>query len=274
MRTLVQPGPVAQERIDTCRGTVERIRFRASKGTTVLDGLTGPMVAAGFQSGTMTLRDASVGPFQYVMPGPPDGPAHVAYFSAPRAPEGVSRIGQANATFGWNAERPFLHCHAIWTEPDGSARGGHIVPPETVFASDTDVEAWGFRDIRMDVSPDAETGFSLFQPNGGTDRGAVFARVKPNVDFVTAVEDIAARCGMRDAVVRGSLGSLVGAVFVDGPSVPDYATEVLVASGSVRDGQATLDLHVVGMDGRSHSGRLARGENAVLITFDLVLEPV
>ena len=61
-----------------------------------------------------------------------------------------------------------------------------------------------------------------------------FVQQIEHVDFVTAVEDIAARCGMRDAVVRGSLGSLVGAVFVDGASVPDYATEVLVASGSVR----------------------------------------
>ena len=46
---------------------------------------------------------------------------------------------------------------------------------------------------------------------------------------------------------------------------------MLVRGGSVRGGVAELDLAVVDMEGRVHEGVLARGENAVLITFDLVL---
>jgi hypothetical protein len=135
------------------------------------------------------------------------------------------------------------------------------------------VEAWGFRGIRVATAPDPETNFTLFQPSGGSVGGkGVFARVKPNEDITQAVEAIAAAHGMCNAVVRGSLGSLIGARFTDGTEVPDHATEVLVREGAVRDGVAVLDLLVVDMAGRVHGGRLARGENPVCITFDLVLE--
>ena len=73
-------------------------------------------------------------------------------------------------------------------------------------------------------------------------------------------------------MVRGSLGSLVGACFTDGTTVPDDATEVLVRRGFVRDGRAALDLLAVDMRGRVHEGWLARGANPVCITFDLFLQ--
>ena len=44
-----------------------------------------------------------------------------------------------------------------------------------------------------------------------------------------------------------------------------------MTGGEVRDGIATLDVMSVDMMGRVHEGRLARGENPVCITFDLVL---
>ena len=209
------------------------------------------------------------------MPGPADDTSHVAYFTAPRAPEGVTRIEQANATFGWADGKPSLHCHAAWVEPDGQRRGGHILPGDSVVAEATEVEAWGFRTVRVATAPDAETNFTLFQPSGVSTPGtAVFARVKPNEDLVLAVETIAAAHAMRDADVRGSLGSLIGAAFANGTSVADHATEVLVRSGSIRNGIAELDLLVVDMAGKVHSGPLTRGENPVCITFDLVLERV
>ena len=77
---------------------------------------------------------------------------------------------------------------------------------------------------------------------------------------------------MHSAIVRGSLGSLIGAHFTDGSHVEDRATEVLVRSGHVHNGEALLDMLVVDMAGHVHQGRLARGENPVCITFELVLE--
>jgi predicted DNA-binding protein with PD1-like motif len=252
------------------------LRFVLRAGLSLTEALTGPLVEAGFQSATLVIAGGTLNPFRYVMPGPADDASHVAYFTAPRAPEGVTRIERANATFGWSDGKPFLHCHAAWIEPDGSRRGGHILPHESVVCEETPVEAWGFRDIRVATAPDAETNFTLLQPSGGTaaDARGLFARIKPNEDITLAVEAAAAEHGLRNAVVRGSLGSLIGARFTDGTDVPDHATEVLVREGSVRDGIATLDLLVVDMAGQVHGGILARGQNPVCITFDLILEQI
>lgn len=273
MRHLVQPGPVHPVRIDSFGGVPVPLRFALRAGLSLTEALTGPLVEAGFRSATLTVVGGAMNPFRYVMPGPADDASHVAYFTAPLAPEGVTRIEQANATFGWMDGKPFLHCHAAWVEADGSRRGGHILPGDSIVCEETIVEAWGFRDIAVAAAPDAETNFTLFQPSGICTSGkGVFARVKPNEDITLAVETIAAAHGMRNAVVRGSLGSLIGARFTDGAEIPDHATEVLVRRGIVRDGVAELDLLVVDMAGQVHGGRLARGENPVCITFDLVLE--
>jgi predicted DNA-binding protein with PD1-like motif len=204
------------------------------------------------------------------MPGPADDESHVAYFSAPRAPDGITRIERANVTFGWANGKPFIHCHAVWVEHDGRRRGGHIIPGETVVAEAGEAAAWGFRGIRIEATPDPETNFTLFQPSGGEAGRDMVVRVKPNEDILSALESI----GLKNAVVRGSLGSLIGASFADGGRVGDHATEVLVREGWVRDGVAALDLLVVDMRGEVHAGWLQRGENPVCITFDLFLEAV
>lgn len=273
MRTLVQPGPLGFPRVEMAGGAVETLSFPLRTGVTLHEAVTGPLVAAGFQGGTVVIEGGALDPFRYVMPGPPDDASHVAYFTAPRAPVGVTRLERANLTFGWAEGAPFLHCHAVWVEPDGSRRGGHILPRESVVVESGGVSAWGFPDVRVETGFDAETNFTLFGVKGGAVSGAsaVMARVRPNVDVTLAVEEIAAACGWSDAVVRGSLGSLVGASFADGRVVGDLATEVLVRSGRVRAGRAEVDLAVVDMAGGVHEGVLARGGNGVLITFDLVV---
>ena len=247
--------------------------FTARAGVSLLEAITGPLVDAGFQSATVRFSGAWVEPFRYVMPDHAPDARHAAYFSAPRAPEGRVVIEQAAATFGWHEWAPFLHCHATWIEPDGQRRGGHILNGETVLTADVAVEAWGFDSLRIETAADAETNFSLFQPSGQSVPGsnAILARVKPNQDIVLAIETIARSDGMPDAIVRGSLGSLVGTYFEDGRVVPDLATEVLIVAGQVRGGTAVLDVAAIDMTGCVYEGRLARGTNAVCITFDLVL---
>ena len=95
--------------------------------------------------------------------------------------------------------------------------------------------------------------------------------MRPNQDIITAVETIARAHGMADAIVVGSVGSLVGTRFDDAPEVQDHATEVLITNGAIRRGVATIDLMSVDMAGHVHQGRLTRGDNPVCITFDLVL---
>jgi predicted DNA-binding protein with PD1-like motif len=274
MRFLRQPGPVHPVRIDVFRGDLREARFSLVAGATLNEALTGPMVALGFQSGTVRLRDVAVSPFRYVMPGPADDGLHVAYFSAPREPLGVTRIEQANATFGWADGKPFIHCHAVWIEPDGNRRGGHILPLETVVAEPGDALGWGCGNIRIAAEPDPETNFTLFQPRGISGGGGVIVRVKPNEDIIGALETIAREQHIRHAVVRGSLGSLIGARFSDGGQVDDHATEVLVRQGYIRDGRAVMEMLVVDMQGKVHEGWLQRGENPVCITFDLMLDDI
>jgi predicted DNA-binding protein with PD1-like motif len=274
IRSLRQPGPAHPSRIDSFRSDLRTLHYTLSPGATLNEALTAPLVEAGFQSGTVTIKGVALNPFRYVMPGPADDASHVAYFTAPSAPSGTTRIEQANATFGWAQGKPFIHCHATWIEPDGRRRGGHILPHETIIAEPAQAIAWGCRTIRIDAQFDHETNFSLFMPSGvpSIEGRGVVARVKPNEDIVTALETIAHAHGIRNATVRGSLGSLIGARFTrDGP-VDDHATEVLVREGRIRDGVAVLDLLVVDMRGEVHGGWLQRGQNPVCITFDLVLE--
>jgi predicted DNA-binding protein with PD1-like motif len=274
MRTLQHPGPVHEQRIDSLRGAPIVFEYVLQPGRTLSQALTAPLVKAGLRGGTIAFSGGALSPFRYVMPGPPDSDAHVAYFSAPRAPAGITRIDRANATFGWQADKPAVHVHGVWIEPDGARRGGHMLPNDCIVAEPVTAQACGFAEIIIAAEPDAETNFTLFQIAGtsATDARAVAARVHPNEDITLAVEALARGNGMRDAVVRGSLGSLVGAQFTDGRAVEDHATEVLIRSGVVRGGVAELDMLVVDMNGRVHEGTLLRGENAVCITFDLVLE--
>ena len=274
MRTLQHPGPVHPQRIETVQDEPRFLEFALQPGLSLADALTAPLVKAGLRSGTIAFGGGALSPFRYVMPGPPDSEAHVAYFSAAREPAGETRIERANATFGWNGGAPVVHVHGAWIEPDGSRRGGHMLPPECVVVRPMSAQAWGFAAADIAMAEDAETNFTLLQLSGESVDGArgVVARVRPNEDITLAVEEVAHRHGLRNATVRGSLGSLVGARFVDGRVVEDHATEVLIRAGSVRDGRAALEMLVVDMEGRVHEGVLARGENAVCITFDLVLE--
>jgi predicted DNA-binding protein with PD1-like motif len=277
MRSLVQPGPVSAVRIESFRGHCECREIVLEPGLTLAEAISQPLVAAGVRAATLRLENVGIEPLRYVMPGPADGPAHVAYFSAPRASMGRGWIELASVTFGCVDAMPRLHCHAAWVEADGAYRGGHILLDESIVAVRATVAAWTFADLGICAETDPETNFSLLRPvrlRAAAGGHAVLARIRPNQDLCTAVEAIAREYGMRDAVVRGSLGSLIGARFVDGTEVTDHATEVLVRDGQVRDGVASIDMSVVDMQGRVHSGRLVRGDNPVCITFDLVLEDV
>lgn len=274
MRRLTQPGPVHPVRSDSFQGGPVALRYALQQGRTLNEALTAPLVAAGLRGGTIRFGGGTLSPFRYVMPGPPDGPAHVAYFTAPHTPDGVTTVEVANATFGWDGERPTVHIHGAWRQQDGKRRGGHMLPQECIVASEMPVQAWGFANVRVATAADAETNFTLLQPSGESIAGArgVFARIRPNEDLCLATEAIARQHGIRNAVVRGSMGSLIGARFADGRAVEDYATEVMVREGSLRDGIASFTMVVADMQGNVHEGLLARGDNPVLITFDLVLE--
>ena len=161
-------------------------------GLTLNDALTRPLVHAGMRSAALVFQGGALGPFSYVMPGPPTDDRHVAYFSAPRSPPNETVVEIANATFGWRDAAPFVHCHGAWIEQGTHRRGGHVLPHETIVAGQTIVHAWALPDIAIEADPDPETNFLLFHPVAATtatsdgDR-TVVARIRPNEDITTAI---------------------------------------------------------------------------------------
>jgi predicted DNA-binding protein with PD1-like motif len=278
MRRLAQPGPAPPERIMARAGRAEGMAFVLATGQSLNEALTAPLVAAGLASAAVEFEGAVLAPFRYYLPGPSADPAHAAWFAGPHE-AASARVEWANATFGWRDGAPYVHCHAVWVEPDGTRRGGHIIPEATSVLTGTSVHAWGLRSVAIRTVPDSETNFTLFAPEDGPPgEGLIAARLRPNQDLCAAVEALCQSRGIAAATLRGSLGSLVGTRFTHGGTVGDHATEVLVRSGTVRpDAEGAPRAEIVAlaadMQGAVHGGVLARGENAVCITFELFLEP-
>ncbi|MCA0421580.1 MAG: DNA-binding protein, partial [Proteobacteria bacterium] len=237
--------------------------------------------AEGFASGVVKLDGLRLAPFAYVMPALSKTPEHAAFYSDTFRPEGGARIEVGAMTFGQRDGASFFHAHALWVEGDGKRSGGHILPDETIVAEAVTLQAVGLDGAIFAAEPDSETHFKLFGPvaaaPGGAGAGRFFAlRVKPNVDFCGALEAFCAERGIREAVVRGGVGSTIGARFTDGGMVENFATEVAITEGRIAPGvggfEAAIDVALVDYSGALASGRLKRGDNPVLMTFELVLE--
>ena len=109
----------------------------------------------------------------------------------------------------------------------------------------------------------------------------VYARMAPNEDLVQGIEKICIAQGLRHALVRSGLGSLVDAC-LDLPGgtrqpVTGPAVEVLSLFGEVHtqtDSTQRADLSGVVVDaaGRVTSGVFVAGANPVFATFEVTLE--
>ena len=211
--------------------------------------------------------------------------ANAAFYSDTFRPAGVTRLQMGAMTLGQRDGAPFFHCHALWTEADGRAGGGHILPEETVVAEPFEVQAFGIDGAVFAAEPDPETNFKLFGPvpsaaAGGRTSGRAFAlRLRPNQDFAGALEAFCREQGIARAKLHGGVGSTIGSRFADGRIVEPFATELAIGSGVIAPGaggtpEAELDIALVDYTGGIAEGRLKRGDNPVLMTMELVLEVV
>ncbi len=218
MRRLTQPGPAPPERVVARSGKAQEIDFALAPGQSLNAALTGPLLMAGFRSGAVVFEGAVLAPFRYYLPGPSADGAHAAWFAGPHE-AAFARVETANATFGWRDGAPYVHCHAVWIEPDGTRRGGHIIPEDSRVRDAGAARAWALRDVTVSAAYDAESNFTLFVPDAGPEAaGLIAVRIRPNEDLCTAIESLCRTRGIAAAVIRGSLGSLVGARFTDGAS--------------------------------------------------------
>jgi predicted DNA-binding protein with PD1-like motif len=283
MRSIIQPGPPAAQRIQWVEARGRPFAFTLEAGLPLLEAARRGFAAAGFAGGTLNISGGALGPFAYVMPALSKTGANAAFYSDTFRPNGVTRLKQGAMTLGERDGATFFHCHAVWTEADGRAGGGHILPEETVVAEPFEVEAFGIDGAVFLAEPDAETNFKLFGPVARaasrvqTTSRAFALRLRPNQDFANALEAFCAEQGITRARLRGGVGSTIGARFTDGRVVEPFATELAITSGIIAPGaggalEAELDLVLVDHLGGLAGGRLVRGDNPVLMTMELVLE--
>lgn len=281
VRSIVQPGPPSTCRAVTVPVGALPIEADLPPGARLLDALSALLARHGVDSACLTLSGGALGPFSYVIPAlSPDG-SQAAFYSATARPAGHSRIEVAAVTVGTREGEPFFHCHALWTEADGRPGCGHVLPDETIIAASIHVIGSGLVGARFEIHPDPETGFNLFSPVStiaevprGLSR-AVAVRLAPNQDLIEALERIGREAEFARSKVQGGVASIIGARFEDAPPVTGFATELLVRDGlidSAGDG-TVLEIAIVDLDGRIGTGRLVRGDNPVLMTFEGLLQP-
>ena len=285
MRQIRQPGPITPKRVQWVAARGRAFSFTMESGVPLLEAARRGFAAEGFAGGVLNIRAGALGPFAYVMPALSKSDANAAFYSDTYRPNGVTRLKTGTMTLGVRDGVAFFHCHALWTEADGRAGGGHILPEETVVAESFAVDAFGLDGAIFAAEPDAETNFKLFGPVAAqpsvaqASRRAFALRLRPNQDFAGALERFCRDQGIARARIHGGVGSTIGASFTDGRRVEPFATELTVTSGGLAPGasgetEAQLDVALVDYTGGLAEGRLVRGDNPVLMTMELVLEVI
>jgi predicted DNA-binding protein with PD1-like motif len=283
MRSIKQPGAPVAERIQWVEARGRAFCFTLQAGLPLLEAARRGLAAEGFAGGTLNFGNGGLGPFAYVMPALSKTGENAAFYSETYRPNGVTRTRLGSMTLGERDGAPFFHCHGLWTEADGRASGGHMLPEETVVAEPFEVEAFGIDGATFMAEPDPETNFKLFGPVAAAASGALttsraFAlRLRPNQDFAASLEGFCREHRIARARIRGGVGSTIGARFTHGGATEPFATELAVTSGTIAPGgsgalEAQLDVALVDYTGGLAEGRLIRGDNPVLMTMELVLQ--
>jgi len=279
---IKQPGEALSPRVLAAEGRACPFRMKLKAGALLLEAVREGFEAEGFSSGVLNLDELAFGPFGYVIPALSTDGRNAAFYSATFRPPGVTRLERGALTFGSRDGAPFFHCHAIWREADGKRSGGHVLPEETFVAQDAVVAAVGIAGAGFEAGPDSETNFTLFGPrraaprHARADRRAFALRLRPNQCIHTALEEFARHVGLVEATIHGGVGSTIGALFEDGATVDNFATEVFVTQGGLsREGAdavaARLDVGLIDYTGALAEGRLKRGGNSVLMTFEMIV---
>jgi hypothetical protein len=189
MRSIKQPGAPLPERIQWVEARGRAFSFTLQAGLPLLEAARRGLAAEGFAGGVLNFGSGALGPFGYVMPALSKTGENAAFYSETFRPAGITRTRLGSMTLGMRDGASFFHCHGLWTEADGRAGGGHMLPDETVVAEPFEVQAFGLDGAIFTAEPDPETNFKLFGPVAAASIGApatsrAFAlRLRPNQDF-------------------------------------------------------------------------------------------
>src|SRR5712691_13021398 len=100
MRSIVQPGPPAPERIQWVEGRGRTFSFTLQAGVSLLEAARRGFAAEGFAGGTLSMKGGALGPFAYVMPALSKNGENAAFYSDIFRPAGVTRLKLATMTLG------------------------------------------------------------------------------------------------------------------------------------------------------------------------------
>jgi predicted DNA-binding protein with PD1-like motif len=292
MRRIDHPGIPATERLHSASCRVEAFETVLEPGYSLIDSVALAVGRYGVSSAVMRLSGGSLDCFAYCMPALSKTSEHAVYFSETFRVQGRVLIETASVTYGVRDGQPWLHCHAVWLEPDGRRHSGHLLPDQVKVVKEIAATGRAIYGAEFVVTPDRETNFSLFMPKVTPSRSVLsqtksfgnaaeshIVRLSPNIDVCLVLENFCLEKGITAATIQGGVGSTVGAVFDDGRIVEPFVTELLIRSGVIcpdanGDLRARIDIAMVDYKGTVSEGVLARGQNPVLVTFELVVQPL
>ena len=278
-RHIRQPGPPNPVRITSIPAGALPIDTVLQPGPRLLDALAA-LLTPGTDSACLTLHGGALAPFSYVIPALSPDTAQAAFYSATVTPPGDTALITAAVTLGWKDGTPFFHCHAHWTQADGTPGCGHVLPDDTRIAAPIQARGTAIIGARFEVHPDPETGFNLLTPRP-TDtpiprhaHPARALRLAPNQDLIEALEQAAQDAGFPTATLHGGVGSTNQVRLHEPAPTLAFATELLVREGTIRGTAgppSSLAISIVDLHGAIAHGHLVRGDNPVLMTFEAVL---
>lgn len=274
-RFIRHPGPPLEPRVltEVCSARRLAVSFQASG--TVLESVAEALRAKRIDSAIIEIDQGVLAPLVYVIPAASPDDSHAAWYSDTRRPDGIGQIERLTMSFGWRQGEPFIHCHGIWRHADGFRGAGHLLPQESAFGDAVNATVYAISGAILDQQDDAETNFPLLTPvrSGAPRLGearAVLLRIKPNTDVHKTLIDTARLHGIEDATIHGNL-SFVGCDFKDGGFLNSYASEAFICNGRIESGIPSIEIGIVGMDGKVLIGEISPKGNIICIASELLI---
>lgn len=277
MKTVQHPGPVHPDRYEVvpCQGRIVECDLTA--GHAFSDSVTDAVKREGFDTAWVGVSGAEVEELTYVIPAGSNDGRRVAWYSEEYKFD-HGRIEHLGMIVGQKGGNLFIHGHGSWTDAQtNKTRMGHILSGQTTLSGATSATIVGITGAKFDVKADEETGFDLFHVIEPEERASGITsdfaalRVRANQDLGTALAAAGADLGWNFFCVYG-VGSLYGARFEDGSVLDPQPCEMVLSGCPFGAPGQEPSIDIVGLDGTTiMSGPIARGENAVLITAELIL---
>lgn len=280
LKTLPQPGPISAQRYHAGRCHVTRRPLHLSESVplaqAVIDAVsTIPGFLEDRMSARLNLNGISLETMSYNLPMVSTDPARAAWYAGPFETEMVV-LQETAAFFGWRDGAPLIHCHALWRSQDTPRAFGHVNADASILSTAMTIDAEIIEGQAFATALDEETNFSIFHPvptQTPKDGCGLLVKLGPNRDVTDALTQVLRDHGIQEARLVAGVGSLVGTRFRDHGELDVPITEAALHPCIVRvDGSCSLPAHSVAPSGEIRRGFLSPGENAVGITFEILLD--